>query len=343
MIRALLVDDSALAIMLLSRMLRKAGDIEVVGAARDGREALGLIERLDPSVVCTDLHMPGMDGLELTREIMERHPRPILVVSVSVVEGSANVFKLLEAGAVDVFTKPRGGDEAEFMRLADELISRVRIIAGVHVFKKLKDAGLAPRTPVAPRVNAALKHNHRIVAIGASTGGPQALAMILRALPQTFPMPVVCVQHIGEGFLTGLVEWLQSQCAVAVKVAAEGEGPAPGTVYFPPEGRHLILDDAGRFGCSNEEPVNGHRPSITVTFRSIAARYGPSATGILLTGMGDDGAEGLRLIMDAGGATIAQDEATSVVFGMPKQAIALGAAQDVLPIEGIAAALAASA
>jgi two-component system, chemotaxis family, protein-glutamate methylesterase/glutaminase len=172
----------------------------------------------------------------------------------------------------------------------------------------------------------------RIIAIGASVGGPAAMSTVLRALPADFPLPILCVQHIGPGFVRGLVDWLGADCRLTVKIAKPGELPRPGTVYFAPESLHLVLDAHGRLATSTQAPVSGHRPSVTVTFKSVAAFYGRAAAGVLLTGMGEDGAEGLKTIADSGGLTIAQDEKTSVVFGMPGHAVALGAARFVLPI-----------
>ncbi|MBI5598600.1 MAG: chemotaxis-specific protein-glutamate methyltransferase CheB [Deltaproteobacteria bacterium] len=340
-IKVLLVDDSMIALTLLKRMLSTASDIEVAGTAGNGKEALALIPELDPAVVITDLHMPVMGGLEFTKEVMARYPRPLLVVSVSVQEGSHNVFNLLEAGAVDVFPKPRSLIEEEFMARAEELKSRIRILAGVHVFRRVKKGPPAAATPVKLKSPGATPQAPRIVAIGASTGGPQALQSILGQLPPDFPLPIVCVQHIGDGFLNGLIEWLGKSSQLSVMIAPEGEAPRPGTVYFPPEGAHLVVDETGRFRHSHEGPVSGHCPSVTMTFKSIAARYGAGAIGTLLTGMGADGAEGMKAIADAGGATIAQDEKTSVVFGMPRRAIDLGAAGEVLPLDSIATAIAA--
>jgi two-component system chemotaxis response regulator CheB len=176
----------------------------------------------------------------------------------------------------------------------------------------------------------------KVVAIGASTGGPQALHTIISQLPASFPVPVICVQHISEGFLKGLVDWLASGSKLQIKIAVAGELPQPGSVYFPPEKRHLQLDKSGRFIYSNALPLNGHCPSVTVTFNSVASFYSRSALGVLLTGMGKDGADGMLAIAQAGGLTIAQDETTSIVFGMPKEAIALGAVQHILPINAIA-------
>jgi two-component system chemotaxis response regulator CheB len=336
-VSVLLVDDSLIALTILSRMLSGSPDIQVVGKARSGREALELIPQLQPAVVCTDLHMPDMDGLELTQEIMRRFPRPILVVSAAVhPEDAHNVFKVLEAGAIDVLPKPRGGLSADEPRVAEELIRKIKIISGVVAFtrrqkvkpgvEQLQDSPSSPPMPLRPR----------IVAIGASTGGPQALRAILAQLPVDFPAPILCVQHISDGFLGGLVDWLANQCAVSVKIAQSGEQPLPGTVYFPQEGTHLEIDGGGRLVCSHKAPIGGHRPSVTATFKSLADYCGEAAIGVLLTGMGSDGAEGMQVIFEAGGITIAQNEETSVVFGMPKQAIALGAIKYVLPVNKIA-------
>jgi two-component system chemotaxis response regulator CheB len=337
--RVLLVDDSAIALSILSRMLAGAPDIAVAGTARDGEEALGLVERLDPHVICTDLHMPGMDGLRFTREVMMRHPRPILVVSVSVQEGQDNVFRLLEAGALDVFPKPRAGLEEEFLKRSDDLKMRIRILAGVRVFRRT--AGVhAPATGKARTGSGRPDRPFRIVAIGASTGGPQALKTIFEGLPARFPAPVVCVQHIGGEFLAGMVEWLNQTCGPRFKIAEEGETLQDGVVYFPKADGHLLLSRDRRFAYSMDAPLNGHRPSITTTFKSIAGVFKGSAIGVLLTGMGSDGAEGIKEIRDAGGFTIAQDEATSIVFSMPRSAIELDAVNSILPLGEIAGAIA---
>jgi two-component system, chemotaxis family, protein-glutamate methylesterase/glutaminase len=335
-VSVLLVDDSLIALTILSRMLSTSPDIQVVGKARSGREALELIPRLQPAVICTDLHMPDMDGLQLTNEIMARFPRPILVVSAAVhPEDAQNVFRLLEAGAVDILPKPRGGLAADEQRVAQELIRKIKIISGVVALTRrrkvvpdsvqLQDGRSSP--PMSPRP--------RIVAVGASTGGPQALQTIFAQLLADFPAPVLCVQHISEGFSAGLVGWLANHCAVSVKIAQAGEQPLPGTIYFPQEGAHLEIDKGGKLLCSSKAPIDGHRPSVTATFTSVAEYCGDGAIGILLTGMGSDGAQGMQAIFEAGGITIAQNEESSVVFGMPKQAIALGVVKYVLPLNKI--------
>lgn len=388
-IRVLLVEDSPVALTIFKRLLGSTPEIEIVGMARTGIEGLELIPKVQPQVICTDLHMPQMDGLEFTREVMAKFPRPILVISSSVqAEDTQNVFKLLKAGAVDVFPKPRQGVLGNFEAIRQELIGKIKVLSGVAVFtlhrrngdrsvqtvrSPIVESRSLSKTPLPPdvrkisSVSQQVTPSHaigsdrlppklpetshppaakfpipdssaliRIVAIGASTGGPQALHTILSHLPQKFPVPVICVQHISEGFLQGLVDWLASESHLPVKIAAAGARPEPGVVYFPPERKHLELDTQGRFSYSTEGPVSGHRPSVTVTLNSVADRYRRGAVGVLLTGMGRDGADGMLAIAKAGGLTIAQNESTCVVFGMPKEAIALGAAHHVLPISDIA-------
>ena len=340
MIRVLLVDDSPIARHILQRLLARAPDIQVVATAADGREALALLPTANPNVICTDMHMPGMDGLEFTRTLMATQPRPILVVSVSVEPDSPNVFRLLEAGAVDVYPKPRAILDADQERLARDLASKIRIVAGVHVFRRsaparaLAPSALPPLPPHAPL---------RLVVIGASTGGPQALRSILAALPAAFALPLVCVQHIGADFLGEMVKWLAEVCPLPVRVAVQGELPLGGQVYFAPGDAHLEFDARGRIALSDAAPCDGHRPSVSVTLRAAAQRFGGGTVGVLLTGMGRDGAAGMADVAAAGGVTIAQDEASSVVYGMPREAVALGAVRQVLPLEQIAPALAALA
>ncbi|MBD1936126.1 chemotaxis-specific protein-glutamate methyltransferase CheB [Microcoleus sp. FACHB-68] len=377
-IRVLLVEDSPVALTILKRMLASSPDITVVGTARTGKEGLALIPQLQPQVICTDLHMPQMDGLEFTQEVMANFPRPILVISSSVQpENTHTVFRLLQAGAVDVFPKPHGALGPNYESIRQELISKIRILSGVAVFtlrrrkttaepvsfnpqpkqliaKDTKDreskipkqqthAKQPPPVPPSLPQQSALSSQHsppkKILAIGASTGGPQALHTILTQLPANFPVPVICVQHISEGFLKGLVDWLNGECSLSVRIATAGEYPSAGTIYFPPEQHHLELDNKGRFHCSSAPPVSGHRPSVTVTFNSVANFYGKSAASVLLTGMGRDGADGMLSISKAGGLTIAQDEKSCIVFGMPKEAIALGSAQYILPLTEIAPVL----
>jgi two-component system chemotaxis response regulator CheB len=339
-IRILLVDDSPLSVEIIRRMLATAPEIEVVGVASNGVEALVLIPRVRPDVICSDLHMPKMNGLEMIRQVMAQHPLPILVLSVSVqADQTQNIFQMLEAGALDIMAKPRGGWQADFGIAAHDLITKIRILSGVTVFRKRWPAQLSAPEKAAHALPGVAGQRLKIIAIGASTGGPQALEMILGRLPADFPLPLVCVQHIAEGFAQGLVDWLATHCRVRIRTAKAGEAPLAGTAYFPPNDRHLEVDDSGTFRCSTALPFGGHRPSVDIAFSSLARRFGAAAAGVLLTGMGQDGAQGMLDIARAGGLTIAQDEESSVVFGMPKCAIELGAAKHVLPLEQIAPAL----
>ena len=338
-IKVLLVDDSPMVLHFLRKLLESSEDIVVVGTAAQGQQALDLLQTLKPDVICTDMHMPVMDGLALTRAVMAASPCPILVVSVSVEPGSANVFQLLEAGAVDIYPKPRNILEADNDRLAKELTSKIRVLAGVKVYRRSLAASeakpAAPQATLIPRPHLAAQ----IVVVGASTGGPQALFSLLAGLPRRFPVPIVCVQHIGSDFLGNLMAWLQTGSALPLQRAVQGVLPLPGVVYFAPEDLQLEFDAQRRFQLLQAPPCDGHCPSVTVAMRSAAQRFGPTTIGVLLTGMGRDGADGMASIASAGGVTVAQDEASSVVYGMPKEAVKLGAVQFSLPLEQIAAAL----
>jgi len=340
LIRVLLVEDSRIALVILKRILDSSPEIEVVGEARTGLEALTLIPKVEPDVICTDLHMPEMDGLEFTFQVMALYPRPILVISVSVQkEDVKHVFELLEAGAVDIFPKPTAGLAANDELFKQELINKIKILSGVRVFRKKRKSLSQVKNLEADNFSDFAYKSYikpKIVVIGASTGGPQALKELFTQLPADFPVPVICVQHICFGFLEGLIDWLANHCRLTIQIAQVGDMPKPGKIYFPAEQLHLELDAWGRFICSDSPPVAGHRPSVTVSFESVAKFYGNATVGILLSGMGRDGADGMQAIAQAGGFTIAQDEATSVVFGMPKEAINLGAAKQILPIQAIA-------
>ncbi len=337
-ITVLLVDDSLVVLTILERILSSVSDIKVVGKARSGREALTMIPKLNPAVVCTDLMMPDIDGLELTRKIVELYPRPILVISSAAGdENRQNVFQLLEAGALDVMAKPVGITESDYDQIAREIISKIKIIAGVYVFRRRpvgKAAPVSPAVGVVSRESTVARPGKStstgLVVVGASTGGPQVLGEIFTKLPADYRLPVVCVQHIALGFLEGLVAWLNVTSPLKVVVAEHGRVPAPGTIYLPPEDRHLMFDSTGAFRVTSDPLSQGHRPSIDVTMKSAAAAYGSSAVGVLLSGMGRDGAQGMQAIASAGGITIAQDQSSCIIFGMPKQAIDIGAAQHIM-------------
>ncbi len=336
-VKVVLVDDSPIVLNILKRIFSVDSTIEVVATAQDGREALRLIKELRPDVVCTDLHMPLMDGYELTERIMAECPLPILVISVSVQDHQdENIFRLLGAGAVDVFAKPRAGFKAD-SREAQALRHRVKLLAGVTVIRRGK---IHPMPQVKQESRPVkVSQTPRIVAMGASTGGPQAILEIIAGLPGNFPLPILCVQHISPGFLDSLLEWLDESTGLTVKMAEKNEHPLPGHVYFPPEGVHLVVDSHGRLDLSQAEPVNGQRPSVDTLFESLAHYYGRLGVAVLLSGMGNDGAAGMAAVALSGGLTIAQDEATSVVFGMPKEAVELGAVKHLLPLAKIAPTL----
>jgi two-component system, chemotaxis family, protein-glutamate methylesterase/glutaminase len=344
-IKVFLVEDSPVALTILQKLLESAPDIEVVGTARNGIEALEKIPKAAPDVICTDLLMGKMGGLELTQQLMMHYPRPILVVSQAVQQTDTDtIFQLLEAGAVDVFSKPKTGLKEDYDRSRDALLYKIRVLSGVKVFKKRlhtspKAAATATSTAAAPKrpiPEPTGSNPLKILAIGGSTGGPQAFHKILSKLPIDFPLPIICIQHISEGFLAGLVSWLDAACLLKVKIAEEAEQPLPGYVYYAPEGYHLSVNRQGRFTYSAAPPVSSHRPSVSVTFQALAEVYGAETIGVLLTGMGRDGADGMKAIAQIGGLTIAQDEASSVIFGMPHEAIQLGAVKHVLDICDIA-------
>ncbi|MEI7813634.1 MAG: chemotaxis-specific protein-glutamate methyltransferase CheB [Coriobacteriia bacterium] len=336
-VRVVVADDSLVAREMLVQILSSDPLVEVVGQAHDGEEAIELVERLKPDLVTMDIHMPRMDGLEATERIMAFTPTPILVVSSSVHgEGMGRAFDALTLGALEVIKKPEPKDWADLDCIGRDILQKVKILSNVRVVMHLsgrRDHHGYKAKPMA-RTNAV----RSMVAIGSSTGGPSALLSIFERLPADFPAPILVAQHIAEGFVPGLVNWLNNECALSVVEAAEGMVPEPGRVYFAQTGRNLVL--AAR-ALHFEEPSIGqlYVPSADTLFESVALSCGRDAVGILLTGMGADGARGLKQLHDAGGATIAQDEASSTVFGMPKAAIELGAADRVVAIDDAAAVL----
>ena len=324
----------------LQCMLASASNIEVIGTAKNGKEALDLISKKNVQVICTELEMPIMDGLDLTRGIMATDPSAILVVRrFGQKEDRDKTFQVLESGALEVFSMSYDQCEGAVRTSVHELIQKIKILSGVMVLRKrqiLQEVAMKTQKAFACAGDQEISG---IVVIGASTGGPPALKEILTQLPDDFVFPIVCVQHICQGFLQGLVDWLAVDCSLPVSIAQAGESPQGGRIYFPPEHQHLKFDVDGRFVFANESNGDDHVPSVTVTFQSAAYRFGSHVVGVLLTGMGEDGVEGMVTIAEQGGITIAQNEQSCAVFGMPQRAIEVKAASHILPLQDIAAML----
>jgi two-component system, chemotaxis family, protein-glutamate methylesterase/glutaminase len=336
-IKVLLIDNSSLVLGILKKILNNSQEIEVIGIASNGKEGIQKVKELNPDVVCTDLRMPIMNGLEFTRELMQSQPKPILVVSSGLeAQDQSNVFQILEAGALEVFPKPQGGSEKDYENIRPKLESKIKLIHSIPVFKKRASRSLEMETIQRSERVSEKSKSIRFLVIGSSTGGPNALQKILERLPEHFPVPVICIQHISDGFIQSLVTWLNQSSKLKVKIMEEEEIPIPGKVYFPKDHRHLVVSSEGRLKESREISTNGHTPSINIGFQSFATHYGSSTLGVILTGMGDDGANGLLSIKNKGGRTIGESAETCVVYGMPRVAKEMGALDFQLPLEKIA-------
>lgn len=325
--RVLVVDDSNTSRLLLQRILDADPQLEVVGLARDGQEAVERARELAPDVIVMDVEMPRLDGLEATRIIMRENPAPIIIVTASLAAREVDVsLEAQRGGAVLAMLKPPGPLSPDFERRAEHLRRMVRLMADVHVVRH-RDTPSLSRSPrrLAPRVP-------KLIAMAASTGGPAALLEVLQPLPADFEVPIVIVQHIAEGFAHGLARWLNAECAINVAVANADEIAAPGRVYLSPDNGHLEVAAGLRLTVRHDEPINGFRPSADALFTSAAASLGQDALAVILTGMGTDGARGLEAVHREGGVIVAQDEATSVIWSMPRAAVTAGIADLVLPI-----------
>jgi two-component system chemotaxis response regulator CheB len=342
-LRVLVVDDSLTVRKRMAAILAEDGECEVVGEAADGKQAIALCEGLRPDVMTLDMVLPDIAGLAVTEHVMAYCPTPILIVSASMNRGETfQTFDALEAGAVDVLDKPRGdafgGPWERALVAAVKLVARVPVISHprIRIAARVRSTPLPPPAPDPEE-----RPPTRLVTLGASTGGPSAVAAVLAGLPRNFPVPVVLVAHIQDAFLRPLVDWLDARSPIPVRVARDGERlapPEPGMVLAPAN-RHLVVE-LGRLRLTDGPERHSCRPSVDVLFESVAKELGPCALGCLLTGMGRDGASGLLAMRRAGATTIAQDEATSSVYGMPREAVEMGAAQHVLPIDRIGAAIA---
>jgi two-component system chemotaxis response regulator CheB len=336
-VRVLVVDDSALMRKLIPSILARDPMIDVVGTAMDGAFALKKIEELRPDVVTLDLEMPRMDGMETLRLIMRRAPMPVVMVSTHSREGAYATFKALALGAIDFVAKPKEASSGHLEAIADQLIEKIKVAkraAGTRmpspvIFETLQPVKKNARVHLPP---------HRIIAIGVSTGGPNALQFVLSQIPAEFPGSLLIVQHMPEGFTEMFARRLDECCSLEVQEAKSGDLLLAGRALVCPGNRHMMVRRMPRGDMvvlSDSAPVNGHRPSVDVLFHSLSQEFGPMGVGVLMTGMGEDGAEGLGAIKAAGGATIAQSEDTCVVAGMPRAAILKGYANRIVPLDAI--------
>ena len=337
MIKVLIVDDSRMIRDVLTDILREQGDIEVVGAAADAFEARDMIKNLDPDVLTLDVEMPRMNGLEFLDKLMRANPIPVVMISSFTERGSEVTFRALEMGAVDFVTKPKLTEQTpdDYGRMIADKI-RAAKSARLKVPRRFnpEDTVTIPATPAKRPVPVGVKTSERLIAVGASTGGTEAIREFLVGMPPDCP-GIAVVQHMPENFTRMFAERLNGLCAITVKEAEHNDPILPGHAYIAPGGRHLwVKRDGGQLlaKLSTEPPMNLHRPSVDFLFLSAAKFLGADAIGVIMTGMGRDGAQGMLGMKNAGAWTIAQDEATSVIFGMPREAIELGAVHEVAPL-----------
>ena len=341
MIKVLIAEDSPVVREFLVHILGSDPDILVVGTASNGEEALDAVKHYRPDVITMDIHMPKMDGLEATRRIMETCPVPIVIVSGSSdPRENMTAIRAMEAGALAVLQRPNGLGHPDYEANARELLQTVKLMAEVKVVRRWPQLRREPEPPVAARPAAGKTAKIKVIAIGASTGGPPVLHTILAMLPRDLPVPVLIVQHMATGFIASFVEWLAQSSGWPVHVATHGEYLVPGHAYVAPDEFQMKVEHGGRVALTGDEPENGLRPSVSCLFRSLAEVYGGGVAAALLTGMGRDGATELRQLREKGAVTFAQDKDSSVVHGMPGEAIRLDAAIYVLAPDKIAAALA---
>ena len=334
-IRVLIVEDSLVVRELLKHIIGLDDRFEVVAAVESAEEGLALLEVVQPDIISLDIRLPGMNGLDATLQIMAKRPTPIVVVAANVDDDELNIaMNALRAGALAVVEKPVGVTNTAFESMAQHLCTQLAIMSQVKVVRQGIDRGLRFGTQAAPVAPRRPGQGYALVGVVSSTGGPQALVQMLGSLGAGFPLPILLVQHITASFLEGFVSWLAGVTPFKVRIAQGGELPEPGTVFVPPADRHLAVRD-GRLELLDTPPLCSQKPSGSVLLSSIARDLGRRAVGVVLTGMGSDGSEGMADLHRAGGHTIAQDESTCVVFGMPAAAAKLGAVKEMLPLPGI--------
>ncbi|WP_180683528.1 protein-glutamate methylesterase/protein-glutamine glutaminase [Tepidicella baoligensis] len=346
-IKVVVVDDSALVRSLLTEIINKQPDMVCIGAANDPLQAREMIRELNPDVITLDVEMPKMDGLEFLSRLMRLRPMPVVMVSTLTEQGADTTLRALEMGAVDFVAKPRIGVASGLSALGDEIVEKIRIASKARVSRHVAP----PAPPTIPREEGAsvsrplgttrLLSTEKVICIGASTGGTEAIKEILTELPADSPA-IVITQHMPAGFTTSFAARLDSLCKIRVSEAVDGQRILPGHAYIAPGGRQFHIERSGAnyvAAVDDSPPVNRHKPSVEVLFKSCARVLGPNAIGVMLTGMGADGATAMKEMRDAGSYNYAQDEASCVVFGMPKMAIQAGAVHEVLPLKSIAKAL----
>ncbi|MEE8319262.1 MAG: chemotaxis-specific protein-glutamate methyltransferase CheB [bacterium] len=336
MIKVLVVEDSAVVRDLLVHILHSDPDIEVVGTAGNGEEALKFVKRKRPDLILMDIHMPVMNGLEATRRIMESIPVPTVIVTSSFTENSVDkTFRAMEAGALGVLQKPQGIFHEDYEKNVEDIISAVKLLSEIKVIKRTKDGREEPlewspktiKRKKVPRID--------IITIAASTGGPPAIKRVLSELGKDLTVPVLIVQHIAQGFLEGFVNWLGASTGLPLHQGHHGTMVVPGNVYIAPCDVNMGISKRGKIIIDSEDDGRVQKPSASYLFNSVKEHYADAALGVILTGMGKDGAEELKKMRDKGSVTIAQDKETSVVFGMPGEAVQLDAAEYILPLGSI--------
>ena len=336
LVRVMVVEDSLVVRQLLVHIIASDPRLVVAAAVSSAEEALREIGRVRPDVISMDIRLPGMDGLEATRRIMAEYPTPIVVIASSIEDSSLKIsMNALRAGALTVMEKPVGLSSDGYAAIASTICTQLYIMSQVPV---VRQRSFSPwREAAAPRREpewSAMRPS--IMGIAASTGGPPALAKVLGGLPPDFPLPILLVQHMGAPFLEGFASWLNGLVPLEVRLAQDQEIPRPGQVYVAPGDRHLLLSSAGTLKLSAEPPLGNQRPSATMLFQSMARSLGRRGLGVILTGMGEDGAQGLVELRQAGGYAVAEDESTAVVYGMPAAAARMGGVNVSLPLDLIA-------
>ena len=339
--RILVVDDSALMRKMITQIINTQADMEAVGTARDGIEALEMTQRLQPDLITLDVEMPRMSGIEFLEQIMPKTPQRVIMLSSLTSAGAEATFACLQRGAIDFLSKPSGSISLDLRKIGEELVAKIRgaRTARLSSIAKPRTVLTTPKLPLPPPQGARQKEPLLIVTIASSTGGPGELSEFLTQMPNTLDVSYVLVQHLPEGFSSLFCQRMNGMCALEVREAKAGEKPQAGVLHIAPGGRHLVLDNQGFFAFNDEPPLHGVRPAADKMMQSVAQVWKERTVGVVLTGMGYDGAEGVRAIQQSGGLSVAQDEATSVIYGMPRAAWETGAVARQVALPDMAMAL----